>query len=144
MPVTELPLDAPGRAELPGGLVLDTLPANHSAGALHLRVTGPGGVRVVFSGDTGPSKNLARLAAGADLFVCECALEREQVSIKHLWPEAVAQIVDNACPRQVALTHFYPEVDEARALAVVGRSGVPVVRARDGQVFDLAPTPTRS
>ncbi len=144
VPVTELPLDAAGHAELPGGLLLDTLPAAHSAGALHLRVTSPDGVSVVFSGDTGPSLNLTLLAEGADLLVCECALDTEQPAIKHLWPEAVADIVQAARPAQVALTHLYPEVDEARALAVVRRSGVPVVRARDGQVFSLSPTPTRS
>jgi ribonuclease BN (tRNA processing enzyme) len=137
VPVTELPLDGPGRADLPGGLSLETRPANHSAGAVHLRFTAPDGATVVFSGDTGPSAALAELAAGADLLVCECALSAENPEIKHLWPQAVADVVSVARPRRVALTHFYPEVDEVTALAVVRASGVPVERAQDGQVFTV-------
>jgi ribonuclease BN (tRNA processing enzyme) len=133
----ELPLNGPGRAILPGGLVLHTRPANHSEGALHLRFSSPSGHSVVFSGDTGPSHGLAELATGADLLVCECALAHEEPGVKHLWPEAVAEIVEAARPAQVVLTHFYPQVNEARALAIVGRCGVPVSRARDVQCFDV-------
>ena len=136
-PVTELPLDGPGLASLPGGVVLETRPANHSAGALHLRFTGPGGASVVFSGDTGPSAGLTALARGADLLVCECALATENPDVRHLWPEAVAELARVARPRRVALKHLYPAVDEAGALAVVAASGVPVVRAWDGQSFSL-------
>ncbi len=135
--VTELPLDGPGQASLPGGVVLDTLPANHSAGALHLRFTTPAGATVVFSGDTGPSENLVELARGVDLLVCECAFAVPHPGIPHLWPEAVAEIVEASRPRRVVLTHFYPEVDEKRALEVVGRCGVPVERAHDVQAFSL-------
>lgn len=137
VPVTELSLTGPDRADLPGGLVLETRPAAHDAGALHLRISVPGGPSVVFSGDTGPSPGLAELARGVDLLVCECALAEPLPEVDHLWPEAVAEVVRAALPRLVALTHFYPDVDEAHALAVVGGSGVPVVRAHDGQCFTL-------
>jgi len=137
VPVTELPLDGPGRCALPGGLALDTRPANHSAGALHLRITAPGGASVVFSGDTGPSPALAELGEGADLFVCECALAAEDPDIRHLWPQAVADAVAVARPTRVLLTHFYPDVDEAEALAVVTATGVPVERAHDGMAVRL-------
>ena len=134
-PITELPLDGPGVALLPGGILLKTLPANHSAGALHLRFEHDGKA-VVFSGDTGPSANLARLAQGADLLVCECA-EPKPVEWGHLCPSEVAEIVTESRPKRVLLTHFYPGVDEAEALRVVGATGVPVSRAFDGQVVDL-------
>ena len=138
VPVTELPLDGPGEAALPGGIRLTTRPANHDAGALHLRFDAPDGRSVVFSGDTGPSDALAELASGVDLLVCECALPEGDGYPKHLSPSQVAAIVDQARPRQVALTHFYPDVDEAYALGVVRATGVPTVRGYDLQTFDLS------
>ncbi|MCB9758852.1 MAG: ribonuclease Z [Alphaproteobacteria bacterium] len=141
--VHELPLDGPGRARLPGGVRLDTLPARHTQGALHLRFTGPEGATVVFSGDTGPSENLVTLARGADLLVTECALAGPPVSEPaHLWPDAIHALVAAARPRRVLLTHLYPDVDPDRALRVVAEAGVPVERAWDGQTVDV--TPTRS
>jgi ribonuclease BN (tRNA processing enzyme) len=136
-PIIELPLGGRGEALLPGGIRLETRPANHSAGALHLRFTSPGGRSVVFSGDTGPSPALAELAAGADLLVTECALDDVDPRDAHLWPEAVAEIVAAARPGRVALTHLYPGTDPERALAIVGAAGAPVERARDLQVFAL-------
>lgn len=139
IPVTELSLSGPGEALLPGGIRLTTRPANHDAGALHLRFDAPNGSSAVFSGDTGPSDGLIELATGADLLVCECALPEGDDYPKHLCPSQVATIVAAARPKQVALTHFYPDVDEPTTLATVAASGVPTVRAYDLQTFDLTP-----
>lgn len=133
--VTELPLDAPGAATLPGGVRLDTRPAVHSAGALHLAFTGPDGFRVVFSGDTGPSPALAELARDADVLVTECAVPEPDAWNSHLHPAAVAEIVAAARPKRVVLTHLYPMVDPDAALAEVRATGVPVERGYDGQVL---------
>ncbi|MCB9791830.1 MAG: MBL fold metallo-hydrolase [Alphaproteobacteria bacterium] len=134
--VHELPLEGPGEALLPGGLRLRTLPANHGAGALHVRLEAPEGA-VVFSGDTGPSPALVELSRGAEVLVCECAFDAPGETPQHLWPEAVRELVAEARPKRVLLTHFYPELDPERALAVVTEAGVPVERARDGQVLTL-------
>lgn len=130
--VHELRLDGPDQAPLPGGLRLDTRPANHGHGALHLAFTAPDGHRIVFSGDTGPSPALAELAAGADLLVSECAVPGPDEWNSHLWPEALAEIVAAARPKRLVLTHFYPEADPARALRILRRTGVPTRRGRDG------------
>ncbi len=135
--VTELSTSGPDAAALPGGVRLETLPANHSAGALHRRFIDPEGRVLVFSGDTGPSDGLRALAAGADLLICECADDGPTEWGGHLWPEAVAELVAAARPRQVALTHFYPGTDPRRAIDLVGATGVPVLRAEDLQVFRL-------
>lgn len=135
VPVHELSLDAPDGADLPGGIRLDTRPAVHSAGALHLSFTGPSGFRVVFSGDTGPSPALAELARGADVLVTECAVATPDTWNSHLHPEAVADLVAAARPKRVVLTHLYPMVDPERALSIVRRVGVPTERGEDGQVL---------
>ena len=127
--VEELPLDGPGFVDL-GDLRLKTLPAAHTAGALHLAFEADGR-RVVFSGDTGPSENLSKLATQADLLVCECGASDSAPYPGHLAPSEVAAIVDAARPREVWLTHFYPQVDPEYALHTVARTGVRVRRAND-------------
>ena len=130
--VHELPTDASASAQLPGGLLLDTQPANHQAGALHLRFTAPNGVTVTFSGDTGPSELLEQLAAGTDLFVCECALAPHDDYPFHLTAQQVAEVVAAARPRQVVLTHLYPRHDFEADQRTVAATGVSTVLATDG------------
>jgi ribonuclease BN (tRNA processing enzyme) len=132
LPVHELPIDGPGSAELPGGLLLDTLPARHDAGALHLRFTAPGGVTVTFSGDTGPSDALEQLAAGTDLFVCECGLPPHDDYPFHLNAQQVAGVVAAARPRRVVLSHLSPRHDLQADLDTVAATGVPTILAHDG------------
>lgn len=135
--VTELKLQGPDEADLGNGLLLRTLPAVHQAGALHLRFEADGAA-VVFSGDTGPSENLAKLAKGVDLLVCECAEPDHDPYEYHLTPSQVAAIVDEARPREVWLTHFYPEADPEEAVRVVAKTGVRVRRAHDLDVWNSA------
>jgi ribonuclease BN (tRNA processing enzyme) len=135
--IDERSLEGPDRVDL-GDLVVHTRPANHSAAALHLRFEADGAA-VVFSGDTGPSEALVELARGADLLVCECAGSDEGPIDGHLTPSAVADLVDAARPREVWLTHLFDGVEEA--VRIVGRTGIPVRRAAD---LDVWVTPTRS
>lgn len=142
VPVHELSLDGPDAADLPGGLRLETRPANHQEGALHLRVTGPAGERVVFSGDTGPSEALVELASGADLLICECALTEASDYPFHLKPSHVVDLVARTRPGRVVLTHFYPDTDPDAAVALVRSLGVPTSRGADGLAVGLGPDAT--
>jgi len=128
--VHELPLDRIADRDLPG-LRLRTEPANHAAGALHLRLTSPEHC-VVFSGDTGPSAPLVRLAAGADLLVCECASPDLAPVPGHMTPTGVRDLVRRAQPKQVWLTHLFDTVNAEHALTRVAEAGVPVRLANDG------------
>lgn len=90
------------------------------------------GRSIVFSGDTGPSEALERLAADADVLVCEVLdLEatmkeveatmklppamvpavRRHMAEQHLTPEQVGQLAQKARVKMVVLTHFSPGVD---------------------------------
>lgn len=140
--LVEVPRDRPGQVDLGGGLTLDHAPAAHGHGALHLAWT-DGARRVVFSGDTGPSDALVALARGADLLVCECAAAAPRGRGDHLSPVEVATLVAAARPGAVWLTHLYPDVDPAWAVATVAGAGVPTRRAHDGDRWpDLsAPRP---
>lgn len=140
--LTELPLDGPGAVDLGDGLRLRTAPARHSAGALHLAFEADGH-RVVFSGDTAPSDALAELAQGADLLVCECAGSDAEPVPGHLWPGAVAELASAARPASLWLTHLYPHVDPAQAVATVAATGIATRHAADGDAWEagrLIPT----
>lgn len=132
--LTELPLDGPGTATI-GDVTLRTLPAAHSAGALHLRFEFGGHV-VVFSGDTGPSETLVQLATGADLLVVECAGSDDAPVAGHMTPTDVAAVLSRARPARTWVTHFYPHVDVAAAMTTIAASGSTVRRAEDGDRWE--------
>ncbi len=135
--IHELPLDGGATRDL-DNLVLHTQPANHGASALHLRLEADGAA-IVFSGDTGPSEALARLAHNVDLLVCECAAPDSDPIPGHLTPSDVAAIADAARPRELWLTHLYPGVDASAAIATVARTGVAVRRAADLDAWGSGP-----
>ncbi len=109
-------------------------PGSPSAGrdkSYALRFDTPGR-SVVFSGDTGPSEALERLARDADVLVCEvmdleasmkeieataklppplAAAIRRHMSEQHLTPEQVGQLAQKARVKMVVLTHFSPGLD---------------------------------
>lgn len=86
----------------------------------------------VYSGDTGPTRQLEKLARGADILFSEVAdvpsitaslrtllpgapAERidamgRNMAINHLEPEAVGQVAASAGVHRVVLTHFVPEL----------------------------------
>lgn len=136
--VHELPLEGTHTVALDEGLSLTVAPAVHKASALHLAFDADG-KRVVFSGDTGPSEALVELSRGADLLVCECATSDAQPMVDHMNPSAILDLVNRARPKEVWLTHFYPHVDPAAAVATVAASGVLVWRVSDGESWTTGP-----
>lgn len=120
------------------GFELHTAPANHSAGALHLRFD-INDRTIVFSGDTGPSQNLEILARGCDLLVCECAGSNLNKIPGHLYPEAIVELARNAHPKEIWLTHFYPGVDATAEMDQIRSMGIKIRRAQDGDRW--IPTP---
>src|SRR3989442_418959 len=71
---------------LDGDVSLETFPVPHTPESVALSLTAPEG-RLVYTGDTGPSRDLARWASGADLLLAECSLPADQEIDIHLTPE---------------------------------------------------------
>ena len=99
-------------------------------------VAGP--IAFAYSGDTGATPALVDLAAGADLFVCECAFPDGQGVEGHLTPSELLPICAATRARRTVTTHFYPAWDEGgidrlwrEALARFGRE-LPLTPAHDG------------
>ena len=94
--------------------------------------------RIVYTGDTGPSPELGEWAKGCDLLVAECSLPTAMAIPEHLTPEQVGELGRAAQPGMLALTHFYPPVEQVDIEGLVRRSYAgPLTLAHDGWVFGI-------
>lgn len=92
---------------------ISSAPVTHREESLAYRITAHSGESMVYSGDTDVSENLVRLAAGADVFVCESAMPDGMRVPGHLTPSLAGEMASRANVRKLVLTHFYPECDQA-------------------------------
>ena len=71
---------------------------------------------VAYSGDTGPTDNLNKIAKDADLFICESTFLKGQYreADNHLYAYEAAQIAKNSNVQKLLLTHFWPYTDKKK------------------------------
>jgi ribonuclease BN (tRNA processing enzyme) len=123
--------------ELPGGTLLRAHAVPHQPESVAYSVE-RGPRRIIYTGDTGPSDELAAWAHGCDLLVCECSLPQAMGIPGHLTPEQVGELAAKAAPRHLALTHFYPPVEGVDIRGIVGtRYSGPLTLATDGWAFEI-------
>jgi ribonuclease BN (tRNA processing enzyme) len=71
-----------------------------------------GSKRLVYSADSGPCDELAKLAMGADLFLCEATRgEHDEAEWGHLAGGEVGALSRKAKVKRLLLTHFWPDHD---------------------------------
>ena len=95
-----------------GGWTLETAFTAHTPGSLAFRVEADGRA-VVYSGDAIESDGLARLARGADAFVCECSFPRGWRTADHVTADGAGRMAQKAGARRLVLSHLYPPAQEA-------------------------------
>ncbi|MFJ3794506.1 MBL fold metallo-hydrolase [Kitasatospora sp. NPDC090091] len=118
-----------------GPFRLDTAPLPHHVPHAGVRLTAPG-LTVAYSGDAGPDPALARLAAGADLFIAGATLQGA-AGDPHLMSAADAgSWAARAGAERLLLTHFWPGSDRTRSTAEA-RATFPgeVIAAEEGMTF---------
>ena len=93
-------------------LKIETISTPHRPESLAIRVTDSGGATLVYTSDTGYSERLAQFADDADLLILECSFYRDKPTPKHLELADAIRIAQLAQPKQLLLTHLYPEWDE--------------------------------
>ena len=127
------PTDRPRHFDLLSGLRVETLSTTHRAESLAIRLTDADGVRLVYTSDTGFSNDLAEFARDADLLILECSFFRDSPTPKHLELADAMRLAHLAQPRQLLLTHLYPEWDDIN-LKAEARKLWPgqTIQARDG------------
>ncbi len=119
-------------AELGDGVRLETRKVPHTAESVAYSVSA-GAERLVYTGDTGFDRGLGEWAAGCDVLLSECSLPRSMAIATHLTPEQCGELAALAAPRRLALTHFYPPVEQCDIRgAVAAAFGGEVVLAADG------------
>jgi ribonuclease BN (tRNA processing enzyme) len=133
--VREIP---PGDAvALPGDVRLSSRKVPHTDESVAYSVE-YGRRRVVYTGDTGYDPELAAWARECDLLVCECSLPQSMAMPIHLTPEECGALAAAARPVHLALTHFYPPVEQVDVRAIVAeRFDGAVTLAHDGWHIDL-------
>jgi len=126
-----------GDLALDPDVTLEWTPTPHTDESLAFAVRHRG-MRLVYTGDTGPSDDLAAWARGCDLLLAECSLPDDRALAIHLTPSQAGQLARDAGVKSLVLTHFYPPVEAvqpARGAQTVFAG--PVAAAHDGDRFPI-------
>lgn len=102
-----------------GRLGLSFTVTNHPVPTLATRLDFEGR-SIVYTADTGWSDEVVTLADGADVLVCEAALQGPAAGkpyTHHLTAEEAGQIAHQAGVRRLVLTHIPPHLDHGRSVA---------------------------
>ena len=110
-------------------IIVKTLPVNHSKESIGISVEKM--KRVVFSGDTGYSRNLVRLAYKANLLIAECSFPETKMR-GHMNLITLGKVVKQAQPERVIISHLYPEWND-----FMGVLRSPLLLAEDGLEITL-------
>lgn len=111
------------------GVEIETKRTNHNRESIAIRMNM--GVSVVFSGDTDYSKNLIELSRGVDLLIVECSFPERKVK-GHMNLPTLKRIVEASKPKQVVITHLYPDWDEK-----IGEISSPYTVSYDGMEIEF-------
>ncbi len=84
-------------------------PLIHLVPCLGYRVTLPSGKTIAYSGDTDYCEAVVDLARGVEVLILECAFPEEMKTQGHLVPSICGRIAQEAAPKKLILTHFYPQ-----------------------------------
>jgi ribonuclease BN (tRNA processing enzyme) len=128
-----------------GPFTIQTAPVEHPVEAYAIRVQedAPGGGTMVYSGDTGPTEALVRLATGVDLLLVESAFidRADNPAGMHLSGRQAAGIGQAAGVAAIVLTHIPPWYERDRVLAEARpHFDGPVALAKPGAVWDIGGT----
>jgi ribonuclease BN (tRNA processing enzyme) len=129
---------APGESrELSPGVTLEAWDTPHTDESLAYAVR-TGTHRLVYTGDTGPSEELAQWAKGCDLLLSECSLPDERALELHLTPTQAGALAKDAGAHRLVLTHFYPVFGDTDPVAIAARQfDGEIHAAADGDRFTV-------
>jgi ribonuclease BN (tRNA processing enzyme) len=76
-----------------------------------------------FSGDTGPSEDVAKHLQSAHTVICECAVPESDAMPLHLTPSQLAEMARSMLPRRLVVVHVYPQLDRHAIPAMLREAG---------------------
>lgn len=139
---------SPGDVEGAGSTTVAVASTPHTEESLAFRITaranaapgepeGPAdrpAASVGYTGDTGPSPEVASFLAGVDVLVAECSLPEEEAKSTHLTPSSLAAMAGAARPGRLVVVHVYPQLavhDVVERVREAGYDGA-ITRGHDG------------
>lgn len=124
-----------------GGMTFRPFIVDHPPLTYGLRITGPKGEVLAFSGDTALCDPLIELATDADLFLCEASWTHapdERPPHLHMSGTEAGQAATKANVRALAVTHVAPWTDKQAVLAEAREAfDGPTDLVHQGQIFEL-------
>lgn len=95
----------------------------------------------VYSSDTAPCRDVIDLAKGTDVLIHECNwLDGPNPEGVHTTPSQLAEIVEEATPKRVILTHVSPDIvnKKEKVLEIISRrTNAEVVMGEDLMLFEI-------
>jgi len=121
-----------------GPLTIGFVPVRHIPHTYAIDVRGS--ARFAFSADSGPCPELAQVARGSDLFLCEAANQESSEYPLHLTPRQAGAIAQEAGVGQLLLTHRWYAYGQESAVAEAREVYAgPVSLACEGMRLAIAP-----
>ncbi|MBO8131827.1 MAG: MBL fold metallo-hydrolase [Candidatus Marinimicrobia bacterium] len=121
---------------------LFTLSTIHSKGSLMFKFVDRKNLSFVYAGDTGLCENLCEISFNVDYLLIECSLP-DSISLEtHMTPYKVRELAKASKPKNIILTHFYPEIDKTDELFVlkdelIKKYGINVIISSDLMSLEL-------
>ena len=129
-----------------GDLRVRFVRGRHYVPAWGVVIEAPNGVRLAYTGDTGPSSAVEDAVRGADLLLVESALglaAHDDLERGHLTPEEAIELARNAEVRAAILVHYAP-ARRAELQALCVDAGSWVQPAVDGLTVTVTPVTDRA
>jgi ribonuclease BN (tRNA processing enzyme) len=110
-PFNILPVIPGDNVVLDEDCVLSVAKTPHTRESLAARIQ-QGARSICYTGDTDYSETLVQFFRGTSLLLSECSFCESKEGVRHLSISQVAQLAHRAQAENLAITHFYFEVDE--------------------------------
>jgi len=111
----------------------------HTEESLAIHLSDSDNRRIVYTADTGFTKEIGTFAGGADLLVMECSFFKDKPVERHLELSEAIYLVRYAKPMRVVLTHFYAEWDAVDFEKEVTKLSpmCEIIEAKDGLKLEI-------
>lgn len=138
-PVEIIEVEPLEKFEILAGIEAVALDTPHTPESLAIHLRDENGKTLVYTSDTGFTKEIGTFAGAADLLLMECSFFRDKPIEKHLELSEAIYLIRYAKPKRAVLTHLYPEWDAVNFQKEVAKFSpiCEVIEAKDGLRFEI-------
>ncbi|MFH1642256.1 MAG: MBL fold metallo-hydrolase [Nanoarchaeota archaeon] len=127
--IIKIPID--GKNNKKNKIIIKSIKSQHTDSSISYRIE-CSNKSIVYSGDSGYSKEIIKISKNADLLILECSYPNNKKVNGHLTPSLCGRIAAKANVKKLVLTHMYPECDKVDVKKQCAKEfGGNIVLARD-------------